>query len=226
MPDARPAGVMDATYHQGRRKKLALRYRLRRRGDEVLRSIRRYRPEPAVIADVGTADGMMLSRLLSEVPGALGVGLDYALDLLESCPDPDLPRVRADAMRLPLRSGSVDVVVATAVIEHVPAPEGMLRECRRVLRTGGIVVLTTPDPRWERVATAIGHLEDEDHNVTLGLRELARLSSSVGLEVLDVRKFMVSPVGLPGERAIERVLHAVGATFFLLNQLVVARRVD
>jgi predicted SAM-dependent methyltransferase len=49
--------------------------------------------------------------------------------------------------RFPLPSGSFDVVQCEHVIEHVPFPAGlsMLRECHRVLRTGGILRIATPD---------------------------------------------------------------------------------
>jgi hypothetical protein len=36
-------GVLSLEYHEGRKKKLALKYRLARRTDEVLKVIRRYK---------------------------------------------------------------------------------------------------------------------------------------------------------------------------------------
>jgi len=42
-------------------------------------------------------------------------------------------------------SGAFDVVGAADVIEHIEQPEGLLAGCRRVLRPGGILFLTTPN---------------------------------------------------------------------------------
>jgi 2-polyprenyl-3-methyl-5-hydroxy-6-metoxy-1,4-benzoquinol methylase len=49
------------------------------------------------------------------------------------------------AEQLPLADRSVDVVVSFETIEHVPNPLVMLSECRRVLRPGGRIVISTPN---------------------------------------------------------------------------------
>jgi SAM-dependent methyltransferase len=54
--------------------------------------------------------------------------------------------------RLPFESCTFDVVVAASVLEYVDRPGVILSECARVLRPGGIVLCTVPDPthpvRW------------------------------------------------------------------------------
>ena len=63
--------------------------------------------------------------------------------------------------RAPVADGSADVVLSSQVLEHVPDPTLYLREARRILRSGGLLVLSThgvwryhPDPtdywRWTR----------------------------------------------------------------------------
>ena len=51
--------------------------------------------------------------------------------------------VRADGMALPFREGAFDLVLSHAVIEHVADAPRYLRECRRVLKPGGHVYLST-----------------------------------------------------------------------------------
>ena len=46
---------------------------------------------------------------------------------------------------MPFRSGSFGLVLASEVIEHLPDGPSFLRECRRLLRTGGVLLLTTPN---------------------------------------------------------------------------------
>ena len=50
----------------------------------------------------------------------------------------------SDASALPLADGSVDLVLALDLIEHVPEPAAVLGEIARVLRPGGTVILSVP----------------------------------------------------------------------------------
>jgi SAM-dependent methyltransferase len=51
--------------------------------------------------------------------------------------------LQADGMKLPFTAGSFDLVLSHAVIEHVADAPLYLHECRRVLRPGGRVYLST-----------------------------------------------------------------------------------
>jgi SAM-dependent methyltransferase len=46
---------------------------------------------------------------------------------------------------IPLADGSVDVITAIEGIEHLENPSFFLRECRRVVKAGGHVLVTTPN---------------------------------------------------------------------------------
>lgn len=50
----------------------------------------------------------------------------------------------ADARAMPLAGQSVDVVLCTQVLEHIPEPVRVLDEIRRVLRPGGTLILSVP----------------------------------------------------------------------------------
>ena len=53
--------------------------------------------------------------------------------------------MRGNLAALPLAESTVDVVANLQVIEHLWDQEGFLAECRRVLRPGGRLLLTTPN---------------------------------------------------------------------------------
>ena len=65
------------------------------------------------------------------------VGVDYLSD--RSRPD-----VVCSALALPFRGEAFDTVLSTEVLEHVPEPLAALREMRRVLKSGGHLILSTP----------------------------------------------------------------------------------
>ncbi len=54
--------------------------------------------------------------------------------------------------RWPADDASIDVVLATETLEHVPDPSVFLAEARRVLRPGGRIILTVPfAARWHYI---------------------------------------------------------------------------
>jgi SAM-dependent methyltransferase len=51
--------------------------------------------------------------------------------------------IQADVQRLPFPADAFDLVLAPHMLYHVPDIEAAARECRRVLRPGGLVVAVT-----------------------------------------------------------------------------------
>jgi SAM-dependent methyltransferase len=54
------------------------------------------------------------------------------------------PDFLGDACHIPIRTETMDIVFATQVIEHVPKPQEMLKELKRVLKPKGILILSGP----------------------------------------------------------------------------------
>ncbi|PYR74816.1 MAG: hypothetical protein DMF86_17375 [Acidobacteria bacterium] len=52
--------------------------------------------------------------------------------------------LRTSALQIALPDQVVDAVVSLETLEHVPQPDVFLREIRRVLRPGGVAVISTP----------------------------------------------------------------------------------
>ncbi len=50
-----------------------------------------------------------------------------------------------NTLQLEVEDGSADVVLLCEVIEHLYNPDAVMRECRRILKKGGALVLTTPN---------------------------------------------------------------------------------
>jgi len=219
----RQRGVMDANYHTERLKSPGLKYRWKRRGWEAARVIKAYAPKHPRILDLGTADGLMLDYVASLTNPAFPAGLDLFWSLLQVNTRKH-PILMADAEKIPFPSTYFDVVIATAIVEHVPHPAQFIEEIRRVLKPSGICIITTPVPVFEEVASHLGFLKEDDHQETFNLKKIAALVMSKNFELLEAEKFMMSPIGFPAEVGIEKVMKKIGLAPLLLNQLVAGRK--
>lgn len=216
-------GVLNIDYHYQRKKRRSYRYRLWRRGQEVVRIIETYFPAASSLLDVGTADGLMLPILAQRFPKLRVVGLDRSWELLEAVGRMPFRVLQADATMLPVAARTFDVVSATAVIEHLHAPLHFLEDCRRVLKPGGICIITTPDPFFEQIATRLRLLPQEQHHEVMNLDSVKKLVQASGMEVITAEKFMLSPVGFPFEIFWEQLVRRMGLGGLLLNQIIVGR---
>lgn len=218
-------GSLDIEYAKKREIKKSLKYRLWRRTYEVLTAIKNFTSKPPrTIIDLGAADGRMLDLIHRQHPEAHCVGVEYNQGLVNfgRTKFPDLKLIQGDIQSLDFPEGSFDVAILTAVIEHVFDPAKVMREARRVLKSGGIIVLTAPDPFWEHLAVLVGHLKDDQHNKVMNLVQLSDLARKSGFTVLKTQKFMVSPIGIPFEFFIEKWILRFHLDFMLANQLLVA----
>jgi ubiquinone/menaquinone biosynthesis C-methylase UbiE len=94
--------------------------------------------------------------------------------------------VVGDAHPLPFRDASFDGLFAGELVEHLPDPEAGIEEFRRVLRPGGMLVLTTPNRR--RLANVVDRSErpySPDHLSELSYDEARALLRAHGFEILD-----------------------------------------
>ena len=67
------------------------------------------------------------------------IGLDWP-----ETKDRAIPDVIGDAMNIPFKTSSVDVILATELMEHLPSPHDFLMEVARVLRKEGVLILSVP----------------------------------------------------------------------------------
>jgi dolichol-phosphate mannosyltransferase len=156
------------------------RYWQRRRYAIVTGFIERYQRG----VDIGCGSSVILDSL----PGV--VGADYSAKKLRFMGGHlRNPLVRCDVRRMPFATGSLDLLVCSQVIEHVPFDPGIFDEFQRVLQPGGTLVLGTPDYatvswrviEWLYRRLAPGAYGDE-HIARYTLRSLTALLDEHGFD--------------------------------------------
>jgi SAM-dependent methyltransferase len=137
-------------------------------------------PADARVVDIGTGTGANL-RLLKQIGFTNVTGIDPSPDAARWCAEKGLGDVRSgDVRALPLPDQSVDLVIATDVVEHVDDDQAAVAEIYRVLRPGGIVLFTVP------AFPSLWGLQDEvsQHHRRYRMRQF--------LKIIDVAKFQVT----------------------------------
>jgi SAM-dependent methyltransferase len=102
-----------------------------------------------VVLDAGGGEGWFTNRCEREIPGHRGLLLDLSDAIVRHGKVRNGIRSEvacASLLRLPIQSGEVDVIVAIEALEHILNPGLFFCECFRVLKTGGRLILTTPNP--------------------------------------------------------------------------------
>jgi SAM-dependent methyltransferase len=113
---------------------------------------------PGRALDVGAAGGGN-TRVLRDA-GWRVAALEYGQEGAEVAAARGLPVIRADATRLPVAAGSLDLVVAFDVLEHLVEDDACTDDIFRALRPGGTFLVAVPcDPNlWSEHDVAVDHV--------------------------------------------------------------------
>jgi len=135
-------------------------------------------PKGARVLDAGCGQGLVLANLAAYRPDLQLFGVDEA-------PAGEVAgaTLRAgDVTHLPFPDGDFDLVFSRQVLEHVPDNLGMIRELKRVLRSGGRLYIDCPDVRSTMSWAPLNFWEDPTHLRPYTRKGLRRLFQLCGLE--------------------------------------------
>jgi SAM-dependent methyltransferase len=122
------------------------------------------------VLDVGCGPGVMVNAVLER--GGIFEGRDLSPEMVAESIQKfgDLPNVnfkQGDIENIDLPDASCDQVLAMAVIEYLSLPDKALSEIARVLKPGGVAVITIPKRR---------HIDKTMVSFTTPFRALARMA--------------------------------------------------
>lgn len=145
----------------------------------------------------------------------------------------------ADAAKMPLENNSVELVFSNSVLEHIRDLESVLREIKRVLKPGGLLIATIPsDLLGEYLGWGSWYTwwfnQKYHHYHLYSLKEWKERLSQAGLKLVDGYYYLDKPMikqwhkllwlnklGLKGKfRAGEARELAVGASVAILARKI------
>jgi SAM-dependent methyltransferase len=123
--------------------------RLVGRLDRLASAVTYHVPAGGSVLDLGCGTGELAGAMAAA--GLRATGCDISPQMLHraavSSGLVDFVQLDPGWQVLPFAPETFDAVVASSVLEYVDEAETVLRECRRVLRPGGTLLCTVPDPR-------------------------------------------------------------------------------
>lgn len=141
------------------------------------------------VLDVGCGEGG-LKNIISEKIKYFGLDVRpnmdeniFACDVTKGFPE------RVNSMRS-------DYVVALAFIEHIIDVSFFLNNCRKVLKPGGIIIITTPHPisrRIHEIGASMGLFSKEAaevHGKIIDKKAIEIFCSEVGPKIVKYRRFL------------------------------------
>ena len=98
------------------------------------------------ILDVGCGNGWLSKTMVSDRTTVISMDISSRnpLEALKQNPHPRHEALIADAYYLPLKKDSIDCIVASEIMEHVPDPALFIERLLLVLKPGGKLIITTP----------------------------------------------------------------------------------
>jgi 2-polyprenyl-3-methyl-5-hydroxy-6-metoxy-1,4-benzoquinol methylase len=99
------------------------------------------------VLDIACGEGYGAAMLAQVAQRVVGIDVDRAAvaHAAAEYAGANLHYIAGDARRIPLATGSLDVVVSFETLEHFAEQEEFLAQLARILRPDGVLIISTPD---------------------------------------------------------------------------------
>jgi ubiquinone/menaquinone biosynthesis C-methylase UbiE len=149
------------------------------------------------VLDIGCGTGLLLDRIIRRDTTVRAAGVDLSLAMLavaRSRLTGDVTLAAGDAHQLPFATARFDVVVSSSSFHFWQAPKAALGEIRRVLKSGGRLVITDwcDDFMACRLCDRFLRLTDPAHHKIYGADECGALLTAAGYQVQAVERYRIS----------------------------------
>jgi len=158
-----------------------------------IKKVKKYIPKNIVLCDLGCGPSAYLLNLL-KAKIEKGVGIDKKIKQISK---ENLKLINFEIQKqIPLPDESINCLTMLAVLEHLDYPEQILKECWRVLKKNGYLIITVPSPIADPVLNFLAYKlklienkEIDDHKHYFSIKKLDEILKQTGFQVLKIKKF-------------------------------------
>lgn len=115
----------------------------RRLHESILREIS---DEMLIILDIGCGNGWVSKELVPSGKKVISMDISSVnpINALKQVQHENHAGLIADAFNLPIKENSIDCIIASEILEHVPDPKIFISNLVALLRNNGALIITTP----------------------------------------------------------------------------------
>lgn len=186
-----------------------------------IKALTYFPPPPLKILDVGCGTGV-LSRLLVE-RGYNVIGVDISENAINKCKRKGLNAYQQDlGERLLFRDEEFDCILMSEVIEHISDTFFVLHELNRVLKTGGVFILTTPNSVFitRRLRYLMGKTSTETQNFShlrfFNKKLLTRILNEADFKIESFKGFLFNPFNLNEGFVLDNLVNLASENFIVI----------
>lgn len=157
------------------------------RVDKILNICKKYNVPPNTIVEIGAGFGTFLIELESRKIFKSLIGIEPTPDLAETCRKKGITIIEKTIEEVYPNQLKADIVVNFEVIEHLFSPKLFLLSCKKILKKGGIIVITSPNVSGFDIQTlgSISDALDVEHLNYFNPYSLALLLENCGYTVIE-----------------------------------------
>lgn len=151
-------------------------------------------PSGGVFVDIGCGDpALLIDAVKDRMDFCIGIDVDAKSELRENV---EIKKCFIKR-KLPIESELANTVTMLAVLEHLDYPRAIARELFRIMKPGGVLLLTVPSPRnkWLLELLAVFGIVRkemiEQHKHYFTVQELDELFHEAGFRDVEVKLFQL-----------------------------------